>query len=224
MSDAVPTDPPPRAARGPEPARAGDEIVFGPLPVGALGRRSAGWWGAMTLILTEAVLFGYLLFSYAFLALHPGGGWEAVEPPSFRLSGPNTALLLASSGVVHLGGRALRRGRPRRAAGWLALGAAMGAAFLGVQGLEWAEKPFGLDTHAYGSLYFVITGFHGAHVLAGLLMLIPAALWCLLGRVDGRRDAPVAVATAYWHFVDAVWVAVFATLYVSPHLLAGGGP
>ena len=76
MSDAVPTDPPPRAARGPEPARAGDEIVFGPLPVGALGRRSAGWWGAMTLILTEAVLFGYLLFSYAFLALHPGGGWD----------------------------------------------------------------------------------------------------------------------------------------------------
>ena len=188
MSGAVPTDPPPRAARGPEPARAGDEIVFGPLPVGALGRRSAGWWGAMTLILTEAVLFGYLLFSYACLALPPG------------------------------------RGRPRRAAGWLALGAAMGAGFLGVQGLEWAEKPFSLDTHAYGSLYFVITGFHGAHVLAGLLMLIPAALWCRLGRVDGRRDAPVAVATAYWHFVDAVWIAVFATLYVSPHLLAGGGP
>ena len=75
-----------------------------------------------------------------------------------------------------------------------------------------------MASNTYGSLYFTITGFHMAHVAAGLLMLAALFVWTLLGTFDRWRSTPVSVGVIYWHFVDAVWLAVFLTFYVTPYL------
>lgn len=190
-----------------------------PLPVGSTDGRETGWWGMMTLIATEASLFGYLLFGYYYFAAQFGRSWLPEKLPEFRLSLPNTLILILSSAAIWWAERAMKRGRSGQSA--LATGVAiiLGAAFTGIQLLEWSRKDFSLATNSYGSFYFVTTGFHMAHVLAGLLLLAGAGLWTLMGWFDQRRHAPLSIAAVYWHFVDAVWLAVFFTYYVSPRLL-----
>jgi len=190
----------------------------GALPVGSVGRHASGWWGMIAVVVTEAGLFGYLLFSYYFTLTQLGAdAFLPGEAPSFRLAGPNTALLLASSVAVGWGERGLRRGRKGQLVAGLVAAIALGALFAGIQLLEWSGKDFTLTSGVYGSLYFTITGFHLAHVLVGLVGLALMALWTGLGLFDRVRHAPVTIGALYWHFVDAVWLAVFFTLYVTPH-------
>jgi heme/copper-type cytochrome/quinol oxidase subunit 3 len=96
--------------------------------------------------------------------------------------------------------------------------------FVGIQVLEWKAKSFSLNSSAYGSLFFTITGFHMAHVIVGLLLLLPLTLWSTLGYFGPLRSAPISIGAVYWHFVDAVWLAVFFTLYITPYLGLHHGP
>ncbi len=85
----------------------------------------------------------------------------------------------------------------------------LGAAFITIQGFEWAGKPFIFSTNAYSSAFFVLTGVHMAHVAVGLLMLVMLLVWTLLGRFDTTHHEHIALGALYWHFVDAVWIVVF---------------
>jgi heme/copper-type cytochrome/quinol oxidase subunit 3 len=201
-----------------------------PLPVGSAGKRGSGWWGLMALIVTEASLFGYLLFAYFYLAAQNGGGagatagsapWPPDGRPELLMPALNTVILLSSSVMVWLGERALRNGARRASVAWLALALAFGTAFALIQLGEWHKKPYALGTHAYGSLYFTITGFHLAHVIVGLAILALLLGWTLLGYIDGERRAALSIGGMYWHFVDAVWLFVFSALYLSPYVLGG---
>jgi len=190
----------------------------GRLPVGSVGKRASGWWGMLCLIATEAALFGYLLFSYYYLALQGGGvSFPPAELPKFALSGPNTAILIASSVAVWWGERGVKSGNRARLVIGLLIGLVLGAVFIGIQFLEWSNKNFTLSSTAYGSLYFTITGFHMAHVAAGLVGLALMAIWGGLGYFDDVRHAPISIGAVYWHFVDVVWLTVFFTLYVTPY-------
>lgn len=189
------------------------------LPVGSTDGREMGWWGMMTLIATEASLFGYLLFGYYYFAAQFGRSWLPEKLPEFRLSLPNTLILIASSVAVWWAERAIRRSRRGPAVAGLAVAILLGFAFMAIQLLEWSRKDFSLATNSYGSFYFVTTGFHMAHVAAGLLMLLAVAVWTALGWFDGRRHAPVSIAAVYWHFVDAVWLGVFFSYYVFPQVV-----
>jgi heme/copper-type cytochrome/quinol oxidase subunit 3 len=71
---------------------------------------------------------------------------------------------------------------------------------------------------AYASSYFTITGFHMMHVVVGLIVLAALLWWSALGKFGEHRHAAVSIGALYWHFVDVVWLAVFFTLYVTPHL------
>jgi cytochrome c oxidase subunit III len=195
-----------------------EDLEVGLLPVGSPGRRSSGWFGMMTLIVTEASLFLYLLFSYYYFAIWNDGGFLPKEPPKFDLSAPDTVALLLSSVVVWWGEKGARKGAKSQLALGLAGGFVLGAIFVGVQLLEWRGKPYGPGTSPYGSLYFTITGFHLVHVVIGMLVLATLFVWSLFGYFDARRHAPVAIGAIYWHFVDAVWLAVFFTIYVTPYL------
>ena len=84
-----------------------------------------------------------------------------------------------------------------------------------VQGFEWAAKPFMLKTNAYSAIYFTLTGFHMAHVVAGLLMLLVLLGWSVSGRLNHHPECAF-LGTLYWHFVDVVWLAVFTAIYLVP--------
>jgi heme/copper-type cytochrome/quinol oxidase subunit 3 len=186
-----------------------------PIPV-VSAEREPGSWGMITLIATESALFAYLLFSYFYTASMARGGWPPGGPPELTLTLPNTFVLLASSATMWWAESGIKEGNARRLSLGLFVTLLLGTAFLAVQGVEYSRTPFTPRTDAHGSLFYVITGFHGAHVLVGLLMIGVALARALRGHF--RRDRHLAVTTTawYWHFVDLVWLAVFTSLYLSP--------
>ena len=188
------------------------------LLVGSLGRRAGGWYGMLALIMTEGALFAYLLFSYYYFYVQYGRALLPAELPKFQLSLPNTIILLASSGTAWFAERGSRIGRKDHLVWGLAASIGLGVIFLAIQGIEWAQKPFTMASTAYGSLYFTITGFHMAHVAAGLLMLALLLVWSWLDYFDTKRNAPLPIGIVYWHFVDAVWLTLFFTFYITPRL------
>jgi heme/copper-type cytochrome/quinol oxidase subunit 3 len=131
-----------------------------------------------------------------------------------------TAILWSSSIPVHMAHTGIRAGNVTRLKVGLAAGFVLGATFLVMTlGVEWPEKldEFGPTTNAYGSLFYTLTGFHGAHVLAGLMLSLWTQVRAWQGAFDESRHLTVQNFTMYWHFVDVVWAFVLATIYLTPH-------
>lgn len=201
------------AESAPEPA-ALQEVSSGP--------RAYGWWGMVWLIMTESALFAMLIFSYFFIRFqHPVWPPDGISDPELTLPLIMTAILWSSSLPVHLADRGIRRGSTVWLRWGLAAGFILGAVFLGIQlGIEYPEilREFTPQTNAYGSLFFVITGFHGFHVLVGLLFSLWTQFRASQGAFDSHRHLTVQVFAMYWHFVDVVWLFVFLTIYIAPRL------
>jgi heme/copper-type cytochrome/quinol oxidase subunit 3 len=183
--------------------------------------RAPGWWGMVLLIVTEALLFSILLVSYVFLRFQLGPDWPAgdIAEPELGLVLVMTPILLSSSAPIHWAERGIRRGKRGRLVAGLLLTIALGATFLSLQAVEYSKtlEEFTPQTNVYGSLFFAITGFHGLHVLVGLLLLAWLVFYAVRGRFTEGRHLPVQVITMYWHFVDVVWVFILLTIYLSPH-------
>ncbi|HEV2702272.1 MAG TPA: cytochrome c oxidase subunit 3 [Steroidobacteraceae bacterium] len=188
------------------------------LPVGPIGRRGVGWWGVGTLVASEAALFAYLLFAYFYYGATAGTNWVLEPRPNLGVALPNTLLLLASSVVAWWGERGVLYGRRPQALLGFGLAAIMGCIFALVQVHEWHTKPFTFGTSSFGSLYFLTTGLHEAHVVVGILILLFIFIWTALDYFSPRRRLSVSAGVLYWHFVDAVWLCVFSTYYLSPYL------
>jgi len=159
--------------------------------------------------LTSEVLFFGALFGTWFTlrsanadAWPPDGADVEVVLPAI-----GTALLLTSSATVQAAVHRTRAGGSARP--WLLATVALGAVFLALQAREWLELPFAVDDHAYGTAFYALTGFHGLHVLGGLVFLT------VLARHRPRSHDPVEVGSLYWHFVDVVWLALFASVYLA---------
>jgi cytochrome c oxidase subunit 3 len=189
-----------------------------PLPVGSEGKRSGGWWGVLALIVTEGSLFGYLLFTYFYLASQTEQHWPPEGLPTLAVPGVNTLILLSSSVFVWTCERCIKRRQLRWSLASMALAFILGVCFVVIQLIEWSKKNYDMTSDLYGSLYFTITGFHMLHVIVGLIILLMLLLWIALGYFDDRRYAAVTIGGLYWHFVDVVWLFVFTTLYLSPYL------
>jgi len=164
--------------------------------------------------LASELMFFAGLFAAWFTLRSVNDVWppEGVELETARTAAA-TVVLVLSSGTMHLAVEAARHDDRRRAIRWLAATALLGLVFLSNQAWEYAEAPFQIDDHAYGSVFYLMTGFHGLHVLGGLILMGAVA-----AAVAGRSRAPVRstveVCGYYWHFVDVVWVAMFTTIYV----------
>jgi heme/copper-type cytochrome/quinol oxidase subunit 3 len=182
--------------------------------------RASGWWAMIFTIFTEASLFAYLLFAYYYLAVQPHmpGTFPEGGAPKLGMASLNTLILLTSSAAVAYAQFSIERNKKGRLMAGLGLGAVLGMVFLAVQVMEWAGQPFGLSSSTYSSLYFVITGFHMAHVVLGVLMLSALSFWSWRGTFNSRRFAHIHIGALYWHFVDAVWLAVYFTFYITPLL------
>jgi len=166
-------------------------------------------------ILSEVMLFGALFAAY-FVIRSESGGWppNGQERPELLLPGLNTLLLLSSSVTMQWAVRAIGRSEVATMRRALRLTLLLGSIFILVQGYEFATNGFGLDAGVFGSTFYTLTGFHGAHVLAGLGFMAIVATRARRGLISQEHHTAVEAASYYWHFVDAVWVVLFSTLYV----------
>ena len=188
------------------------------LPVPEADAHSPGRLGMVLVLATEASFFVYLLFAYFYLASMANGAWPPGGSPPLQLALPNTVILVVSSGTMWWAEAGIRKGKQWQLRLGLAVTLILGMIFLALQLLEYSRKTFTPASGAYGSLFFTITGFHGAHVVAGLLMNVVIQVWAWLGQFDARRHLAVSTIARYWHLVDVVWIAVLATLYLTPPL------
>ena len=183
--------------------------------------RGTAWWGMVMLITTESMVF-FGLFTAYFFVRAGAGEWPlgGIEKPELVRISIFTAVLWGSTIPVVWAERAIKRGDVRALQVGLLASWLMGAAFVVHEfGIEYPALTFGWDTNAYGSLYYTITGLHGLHLIAGLVMsaVVQAKAWT--GRLDEHRHTTVEVFALYWHFVDVVWVFVFSVVYLSAHFL-----
>lgn len=188
------------------------------LPVGPTEESGVGWNGLVMLVVTESCLFVFLLFSYYYIGASAALPWVAEAHPSLTLSGPDTAILLLSSVFVWWGERGVRRGNRSAALAGSGIAFVLGIIFLVIQYFEWKAKTFGPGSSSYASLYYVTTGFHMAHVVVGVVVLLLMFLWTLLGYFSPERRLPYTNGAYYWHFVDVVWLFIFSTYYITPYL------
>jgi cytochrome c oxidase subunit 3 len=166
-------------------------------------------------ILSEVMLFAALFAAY-FVIRSESGGWPPAghERPELLLPALNTLLLVSSSVTMQWAVRAIGRGHVATMRLGLRLTLLLGTIFIVVQGYEFANNGFGLSDGVFGSTFYTLTGFHGAHVLAGLAFMSIVATRARHGLISGERHTALEAASYYWHFVDVVWLFLFSTLYV----------
>jgi heme/copper-type cytochrome/quinol oxidase subunit 3 len=148
-----------------------DEIRAPALPVGSIGNQASGYFGVWWVIITEASLFIYLIFGYAYCAMQFPGKWPPSGPPELTLALPDTLILILSSVAVALGEHAIKQGKRARLTLGLVVGFVLGIVFVAIQLKEWASRGTTLASNLYYSFYFTTTGFHMAHVVVGILIL-----------------------------------------------------
>jgi len=133
--------------------------------------------------------------------------------------GVATVVLVASSGTMQLAVREVHRGNLVAFRAWLAFTWALGAIFEGMQVVDYMTRNFSLQQSAYSSGFYVLTGLHFLHVLGGLAAMVFMYLRSLNPRIrfGGHRSAPaVEMLSYYWHFVDVVWVGLYAMIFLLP--------
>jgi len=141
----------------------------------------------------------------------------------FHLPLINTLILLLSGTTVTWAHHALQSGDRKGAISGLTLTILLGMSFTALQVVEYMEAGFSYDGSLYGSAFFMATGFHGAHVVIGTLFLMVCLFRLLGGGMKPEKHLGFEFAAWYWHFVDVVWLFLFAFVYVAPHLVWGGG-
>jgi cytochrome c oxidase subunit 3 len=167
-------------------------------------------------ILSEIMLFGALFAAY-FVIRGESSGWPPsghLERPELLLPGLNSILLISSSATMQWAVRSARVGDRSRILRWLGLTLLLGGIFLFIQGYEFSTNGFGLDAGVFGSTFYILTGFHGAHVFAGLVLIAIIANRARRGLVSAEHHIALEGTSYYWHFVDVVWLFLFSTLYV----------
>jgi cytochrome c oxidase subunit 3 len=177
-------------------------------------------------IISEIALFGGLFssFIYAWVSLGqmpPVGTPEGIPPLTlaFFLS----IVLFSSSYTMQQAEHALDQKNEKKFLGWLILTIGLGALFLGGQAREWSElishENFMLTTNSYGTFFYTITGFHGSHVIVGLILLLLTLFLALTRKLSSLNKDTVRILGYYWHFVDIVWVFVLSMIYIAPILI-----
>jgi cytochrome c oxidase subunit 3 len=175
-------------------------------------------FGMTIFLASEAMLFAGLIAGYIVLRLSSPAWPPSPDLPKLPvvLTGINTVFLIASSFTYHAAEVAVKKGKKGTA--WLFLTVLLGSLFLCIQGYEWYHMHHeGLWFNkggAYGSSFFVLTGFHGLHVLVGVLMIAWALIRQLGGAYTAQSHTYLILAGMYWHFVDVVWLFLYSVLYL----------
>ncbi len=179
--------------------------------------------GMILFITSEVMFFAGLFAAYFTIRAGSTNGWP---PPEFvgKLNMlpfvlPATILLIASSFTCQLAVNGIRRGDHRALVRSIAVTVILGVIFLVLQGIDYSHL-YGdgvrLDAGTFGTTYYTLTGFHGAHVLGGVIMLSVVLYRAGSGQFSRAHHDMVEAVSFYWHFVDVVWILLFSTLYLLP--------
>jgi heme/copper-type cytochrome/quinol oxidase subunit 3 len=169
---------------------------------------------------TEAMFFLCLIMAYVYFSFVPGFHGAPARDLDLRTTSLFSFLLFSSSFTYWRAERNGQLGKDRRMRNWLLLTIALGLLFMLGQAREYAQllrANISIGSSLFGTGFFTLTGFHGIHVLVGLLLIVIVTATGFGKR--GRLHVPaVRTIGIYWHFVDIVWLFVFLVVYVSPHL------
>ena len=195
-----------------------DDHHHGPPEAHQSSRIDRAILGILLFILSEVMLFGAFFAAYFFLrVVADPASWPpaGVELPVL-IAGINTAVLISSSFTVHYALEAIKQGNHRGLKLGLTLTWLLGATFLFIQINEYIHIGFTPRDGAFGSIFFSLTGLHGAHVFVGLLLLTFANIQAYRGHFGpAQKDhLGVEVPGIYWHFVDIMWIIVFLAIYI----------
>jgi len=173
--------------------------------------------GMLLFIASEVMFFGGLFATYFNARATSPGVWG---PPAgaheldLPLAAVLTAILVASSFTMQFGVWAIRRGDTGKLKLWTGITLALGVLFLIGQMYDYSQLGFGIADGVFGTVFYTLTGFHGAHVFGGAVGLTIVLARAMRGQFSARNHVAVEAVSVYWHFVDVVWIAVFSTIYL----------
>ncbi|HEY9681030.1 MAG TPA: cytochrome c oxidase subunit 3 [Oculatellaceae cyanobacterium] len=172
--------------------------------------------GMLVFIASESMFFLLLIFAYVNFHSQYGTGAMAAWHLDVVKTGMFSIALFASSFTLWLAEKAHEK-QSGLAILWMLITIGLGATFMAGQGLEYSElirENLTISRDMFGTTFFTLTGFHGFHVIVGLILLA-VALWMMIStKQKGITDAGLLCVSLYWHFVDVVWVAVFSVVYL----------
>jgi heme/copper-type cytochrome/quinol oxidase subunit 3 len=189
------------------------EAAHAPTSTG-LDTFKVGFW---VFLGSECLFFGSLISTYMVYKNESVVGPFSHEVLNIPLTSVSTFVLLMSSMAMVFALDAAQRNWRFGTLLWIMATAALGSVFLGFQAFEFTEfyhEGLKLQTNLFGSTFFILTGFHGAHVTIGVLWLLVLWLEAWKGRLPPSRAGTLEIAGLYWHFVDIVWIVIFTLIYL----------
>jgi cytochrome c oxidase subunit 3 len=194
-------------------AHAVHEEHHGPPTANVSSRVEAQFLGMLLFIISEIMLFGAFFTAYFFIRVVGEAEWFPVDLP-VAIAGVNTAILLTSSVTMHWALEGVRRGNRNALKVGLLTTFLLGLTFLTVQVNEYIHLGTAPADSAQATIFYGLTGLHGAHVFIGLTLLAFANIRAFRGHYSAKEHRGVEVPGIYWHFVDFMWIFVFSTLYL----------
>jgi heme/copper-type cytochrome/quinol oxidase subunit 3 len=181
-----------------------------------LDNRKLGMWAFLG---SECLFFGSLIATYLLYRGRSLVGPFPEDVYDIPYTSVSSFVLLMSSLTMVLALNAIQRGDHRKLRAWLLATALLGITFVGGQVFEFTvfvKEGLTISRNLFGTSFFVLTGFHGAHVTVGILMLLTLYGMSLAGRLPQQNALRVELVGLYWHFVDIVWIVIFTVVYLIP--------
>jgi len=193
----------------------GEHEHHGPPEANKSSRVDAPLLGMFLFIISEVMLFGAFFTAYFFIRVVGDSPWPAPgEHLPVVVAGINTAILVSSSFTMHWALEGARNeNRAALRVGMLTT-FLLGLTFLCIQVNEYVFIGFAPADHAQGSIFYGLTGLHGAHVFVGLTLLAMATIRAFRGHFTIKEHRGIEIPGIYWHFVDVMWIVVYTVIYV----------
>ena len=194
-------------------------------------QKEASTLGMWVFLVTEVLFFGGLFATYSiYRGWYPDAFAAASQSLDLTLGAVNTVVLITSSLTMALAVHSAQTGDRRKLMLFLVATMVLGAVFLGIKAVEYADKfehhhvpgpgfhfeveALASDAQIFFSLYFVMTGLHALHMIIGLGIMLWMLRWAWTGLITPDYASPIEISGLYWHFVDIVWIFLFPLLYL----------
>ena len=171
--------------------------------------------GMLLFIISEVMVFGAFFTAYFFIRVSQGDPWPAPGTTlPVAVAGVNTAILWSSSFTMHWAQESIKKGNRFGLKAGILTTFLLGSTFLFIQINEYANIGFAPQDGAQQTIFYSLTGLHGAHVFIGLLLLLMVTIRSFRGHYSPEEHRGVEVPGIYWHFVDVMWLIVYSTVYI----------